>query len=108
MKPNPRACIAYIAGCLIANKKSSAVYDYSQSKYINIGGNLSQQRVNVYDYDQGCHLSGNGNNGNYSLYHYGDSHHISLEVKGRNGDTFQWESQWKINIILRLWGKLIF
>ena len=60
MKPNHRACIAYIAGCLIANKKSSAVYDYSQSKYINLSGDVSAQSVNIYDYDQGCYLSGNG------------------------------------------------
>ena len=63
MKPNLRAGIAFIAGCLISKKQSSSVYDYSQSKHISISGDVQLGNVNIYDYDQGCHISGNGNNG---------------------------------------------
>lgn len=92
MKPNPRACIAYIAGCLIANKKSSHVYDYFQSKYISIGGDIDRQTVNVFDYEQGCYLSGEGNDGRYSLFHYGDGNYIDLEIMGNNFEGYDYET----------------
>jgi len=82
IKSNVRACITYIAGRLITGKSSSSVYDFGQAKYINFGGSLDLQRVNVYDYDQGCHISGyfsgkvNGNS--ISFYDYGESTYFSI------------------------------
>ena len=93
MKPNSRACIAYIAGCLIVKKKSSAVYDYYQSKYISISGNMDRKTVDVFDYDQGCYLSGEGNNGSYSLFHYGDGNYIDLEISGNNFEGYDYETK---------------
>ena len=82
MKPNPRACVAFIAGCLISGQNALSVYDNSRKKYLSISGRLQPESVNIYDHDQECHISGNGNSGNFSLYHHGDSHHISLWING--------------------------
>ena len=77
MKPNTRACIAYITASL-HGANGSSVYDYSQSKHINISGDVGDQNVNVYDHDRGCHVSGSPDN----LYDYGNSAHIQLNVDG--------------------------
>jgi len=36
MKPNTRACVAYVAARLISKREASAIYDYSQSKYMDV------------------------------------------------------------------------
>jgi hypothetical protein len=74
---NPRACIAFIAAGL-SGTKGSSVYDYSQSKHINISGSVNPNNINIYDHDRSCHLSGSPN----SLYDYGNSAHIQLNLKG--------------------------
>ena len=76
MKDSSRATIAYIAGRVINNSKSSSVYDYSKSKHINISGEINTKQVNVYNYEKGCHFSGNRSRSNYSIYNYGDGCHI--------------------------------
>lgn len=92
MKSNTRACIACIAGCIILNKKSLSVYDYSQRKYVNISGNVDNQCVNIYDYEQMCHISGNSNGVGFSLYHYGDSHHIDIKIDGNGFNGYDYGS----------------
>jgi hypothetical protein len=110
MNNGTRACIAYIAGCIISRQSSSHIYDYSQSRYINIGGNITENNVGIYDYDRGCHFSGtlpslydygrnahlqlkiNGNQ--FSGYDYGDGHHFSGTVSGRSITLYDYgESQ---------------
>ena len=90
MKPNVRACVAYVAGSLISGRSSSSVYDYSQGKHISISGSVDARAVNIYDHDQGCNFGGNGSNGDFSLYHYGDSHHVSLKIQGNNFNGYDY------------------
>lgn len=77
MQSNSRACIAYIAAN-ICGARSSSVYDYLQSKHINISGNVDTNNINIYDHDRGCHISGSPSN----LYDYGNSAHIQLNMNG--------------------------
>jgi hypothetical protein len=82
MRPNTRACIAYIAGRLVTGRNASSVYDYSQSKHILVSGTVEESRIQIYDYDRGCHFSGNRNGEKFSLYDYGDSHFVDLSLDG--------------------------
>jgi hypothetical protein len=80
MDPNTRACVAYVAARLLSGRKSSSIYDYSQSRHISIDGDVTQRNVGVYDYDRGCHFSGQPP----SFYDYGRGAHVTLDVKGKN------------------------
>ena len=68
MHPNTRALVAAAAVRLAAGGgNSGAIYDYSQSRHIQISGSASDGVISLYDYDRGCHFSGSGG----SLYDYG-------------------------------------
>lgn len=82
MKPHTKRAVAYIAGRLISDNKSSSIYDYSQSQHFNFSSWVCSDRVSTYDYAIGCHISGNGSSGSFSIYHYGNSAHISLRIDG--------------------------
>ena len=84
MKTNGRAAIAYIAGRLVTGLNSNAIFDYSQSKYIQIAGTVTPAQVQVFDYELGAHISGSGNGTNFSLFNYGESSHIALTITQRN------------------------
>ena len=92
MKPNVRACVAYVAGRLISKKSASSVYDYSQSKHVSVDGTVQTSNVDVDDYDRGCHFGGSGNGKSFDLYDYGDSHHVELTVNGRNFEGYDYGS----------------
>lgn len=78
MHPNTRACVAYVATKLISRVSSSPVYDYSESRYISISGDVSEAQVSIYDYERGCHFSGTPS----SLFDYGRGAHVSLSING--------------------------
>lgn len=81
MHPNTRALVAAVAARLVAGGGNvGAVYDYSQSRYVQASGSANSGDVSLYDYDRGCHLSGSGS----SLYDYGRGCHVSLQVAGTN------------------------
>jgi hypothetical protein len=84
--PNTRACVAYTAAKLISGGGSSSVYDYSQSRYVNVGGSVSKSHVGVFDYERGCHFSGSLPN----LYDYGRSAHVSLQIDGNSFSGFDY------------------
>src|ERR1700686_5295710 len=81
MKPNVRACVAYLVGRIISGRRSSSIYDFSQSKHIAMTGKMSESRVSIYDHERGCHFGGKINTARCSLYDYGERHHISLEIR---------------------------
>lgn len=78
MKPQVRRAVAYIVGCAISQKRSSAVFDYATRQYYNLSVNLSESGIAAYDYTQRCHISGSYS----SLYHYGERQHISIHIEG--------------------------
>ena len=78
MRPNTRACIAYVAVRLVTGRNALSVYDYSQSKHILVSGTVEESRIQIYDHDRGCEFSGNRNGDKFSLHHYGDSHFVDL------------------------------
>jgi hypothetical protein len=92
MNPNIRACIAYIAGCLVSRQNASSVYDYVQSKHILISGTIDESKIEIYDHDRGCHFSGNKSGNKFSLYHNGDSHFVDFSLNGTKFEGFDYEN----------------
>lgn len=88
MNHSLRACIANIAARLAGQDANSAVYCYTQGKYINISGNVTASVVNIYDYDRGAHVSGSPSN----LYDYGGGAFITLEVNGKGFKGYDYGS----------------
>lgn len=86
MKPHVRRAIAYIAACVISDRRSTAIYDYTSSKYYNFSINLSESGIAAYDYTHNSHISGSY----FSLYHYGESHHISFKIDGDRFSGFDY------------------
>ena len=86
MKHHTRRAIAYIAGSLITNSKKNSIFDYSNSSYNNFSNSSSGKNVAVFDYVQGCHISGNLP----TIFHYGDNHHISLNLEGNKFKGFDY------------------
>ena len=79
MHPNTRALVAAAAAMLVAGGgNAGAIYDYSQSRHIQISGSASDGNISLYDYDRCCHFSGSDG----SLYDYGRGCHVSLQVNG--------------------------
>lgn len=93
MIPNTRACIAYVSAKLISRSSASSVYDYSQSRYINISGSVSRSSINIYDYDRGCHFGGSSEN----LYDYGQRAHVSLSINGNQFSGYDYGSRCHYN-----------
>jgi len=88
MNPNTRACIAFVAGKVIGSSGGSHVYDYAQSRHLNVGGNVSQQNVNLYDYERSCHFTGKLP----QLYDHGTGFHVTLEIVGRVFKGYAYDS----------------
>ncbi len=78
MKENTRACVAYIAGCFISNKKTSSVYDQSRSKHFNINGSVESETVNIYDYERGCYVTGGASGADFKLLDHGNGKPITI------------------------------
>jgi len=92
MKDTTRRVIAYIAGCLISNKKASAIYDSSASKHFSFSGHIAQKDISVYDLTEGCDIAGFGTGNSFSLFHYGNRKHISLELDSTNYNGYDYDT----------------
>ncbi len=79
MHPNTRALVAAAATSLSKGRSNvGSIYDYSQSRYIQISGTVQGGNVALYDSERGCHFSGSDGN----LFDYGRSCHVSLQMNG--------------------------
>jgi hypothetical protein len=96
---------SFCAAKLISGAGSSSVYDYSQSRYINISGSVSHSSVtyrprrkcyfggnppSFYDYGRGVHVSLNINGDQFTGYDYGDRHHFSGTVSGNSVSIYDY------------------
>lgn len=90
MNSDTRHAVAYIAARIASGESSSAVYDHSSSKWISMGGTVSDAGVNIFDYERGSHVWGSGTNGSLSLYDFGRGGHIQLNVNGDKFDGFDY------------------
>ncbi len=82
MDPGARACVAAAALMAVSGKNGAVVYDYSASRYRNVGGQVNGNNVTIYGYERNCHFSG----GLPSLYDYGTGNMGSSQSLER---TFQ-------------------
>lgn len=83
MDESIRRAVAYIAGRASSGRSSSAVFDYTRSRYFSFSGRVTESAVSAFDYSEHCHIGGSGHSGSFSLYHYGGQQHIRLQVDGR-------------------------
>ena len=90
MKPNIRACVAYVAIRLISGCAASSVYDHARSRSIRIDGAVGPTNVDVYDYDRGAHFGGGGFNGAFELYDHGAAHHVELRIEGKTFEGYDY------------------
>lgn len=89
MKPRTRRAIAYIIGCLISGKKSTAVYDYASSQHYSFSLNISESGVSAFDYSERCYVSG----GFSSLYHYGNRQYISIQINDNQLNGYDYDER---------------
>lgn len=80
MKDSTRRAVAYLAGIALSGENSSAVFDYSNSRYFSFSSNFSSSQVSAYDHSERCHISGSKGSNSMALYHYGNQRHINLNI----------------------------
>ncbi len=88
MTSNTRACIALIAASICNDQNYSSIYDYTQSKHLNINGNADSNHVSIYDYDRGCYVQGSPE----SLYDYGNNAHIQLNINNQQFSGYDYHT----------------
>ena len=79
MDPGTRACVAYVAGCIISGSDASHVYDNTRSTRVRVRGVIQGKAVEVFDYDRNCRFFGTLP----KLIDYGRNTHVSLEITGK-------------------------
>ena len=89
MKPHTRRAVAYIIGCFISGKHSSAIYDFSSSRHYPFSFHSSPSGISAYDYTKRCHISG----GLTSIYHYGNRQFISIQTNDNNFSGYDYDER---------------
>ncbi|HTR01504.1 MAG TPA: hypothetical protein VMH83_16010 [Candidatus Acidoferrum sp.] len=92
MNPDTRACVAYAALRLIAQRSASVIYDCSRCRYISIDGNVSGNGMQLYDYSRNARIIGDGSDGQYKLYDCEKACQIDLRIKGKHYEGFDCNS----------------
>ena len=92
MDSKKRRMVAYIAGRLILNKESTAVYDHSTKKWFNAAGACKRDKIEVFDYDCQCYMVGVIQNGRMSIFDNGSQKFVELKLKGGKNGTTYWVS----------------
>ncbi len=82
MKPNIRACIAYVAGSLISNRSFAAVRDESEDKNYEMGGKIFLGNIDVLDRESDKMIVGMVSGKDASFYHSGENITITLKLNG--------------------------
>jgi hypothetical protein len=84
-------------GVIVSVNNPSSIYDYFQSKHVNIRGNVNSNNISIYDHDRGCHVSGNIS----GLYDYGNKAHINLQLNCSQFQVYDYDSKkhylWNVN-----------
>lgn len=89
MKDDKRACFALIAATLVNKRRYNSIYDYTASKYFNIGAsNIQSSYLSFFDYNRGGYVSGNSQ----SLYDYPTSSYVSLRQHGNKLSAYDYET----------------
>lgn len=83
MKQHQRAALALAALKLETNNSVTRIFDYSQSNFSNISGDVNKSEINLYDYDRGVYFDGKIEGDEFSLYDYGHGEFISLKKISR-------------------------
>lgn len=81
MKSYQRAALALAAIKLEKNNSVESIFDYSESKYPNISGDVNEREIKLYDYDRRTYFEGSFSGSEFSLYDYGHGEYISLKKK---------------------------
>jgi hypothetical protein len=92
MKDYTRRAVAYIAGRVISNKDTQALYDENDSQYFNFSGEVGTP-LSIYDYAQKCFINGLKKENAFSLYHSGNRKHISFEVNDNQFTGYDYDSE---------------
>jgi hypothetical protein len=93
MDPKKRRMVAYIAGRLILNKESTAVYDHATKKWFNAAGACKRDKIEVFDYERQCYMVGVIQNGRMSIFDNGSQKFVELKLKGgKKFEGFDYES----------------
>lgn len=89
MRDDKRACFALIAATLVNKRMYNRVFDYTASKYVNIGSsNIQSSYLSFFDYNRGGYVSGNPQN----LYDYPTSSYVSLRQHGNRLKGYDYET----------------
>ena len=70
-----------VAKLEFGNHKSN-IYDYNESAYSQISGNVNAGEAKLYDYHRSAVFEGRNTGREFNLYDYGHSEFISLKKKG--------------------------
>jgi hypothetical protein len=87
MQHTKRRAIAYIAGRIISNVESGAVYDYLENRHFNFSGDVSSN-INVYDYSRANYLTGDSS----SIYDYYTGQYINLDISKSSFSGYDYET----------------
>ena len=83
MKTYTHACIAYIVGRLIAGKKIRSIYDYSESREIDIDSLPDADRIEEFSYVNWSYMSQRPNISRFQ-YAFLAGNSIDLAIKGNS------------------------
>jgi hypothetical protein len=97
MTQHTRSIVAYLAGALITQTHPRSLFVHSEGEHLNFEGDIDHYNVNLYDPLFNCKIIGQGINGKFNLFHYGDSHHIQLNIEKNHFEGFDYGSQQHFN-----------
>jgi len=93
MKTGTRLGVALIAGCLIAKRNASAIFDCFNSRTFIYSGIVSPDRIYIFDQERKCHMiSGDAVSSTYTIHDGCNGQHISLLVNENQFSGYDYNS----------------